>query len=373
MRGRARTAVELMLIALFVAAISLPLAGLLLPSTGAFGLSENRRPADFPTIDLASAGWKWSIASFPRRFERWWNDSFAFRFYLIRANSLVKLAIGSSPSPKATIGRDGWLFYAAERSTEYYRNATPFTERELARWRADLEERRSWLAQRGIRYLVVVAPNKETIYPDYMPDAIARVRRESRLDQLVAELRREPGIDLLDLRDALAQARRVQRVYHVTDTHWNDAGALTAKRAIVERLRDWFPDIDVSDAPGRFEVRRERGGDLARLIALDDRFVEDRVVFVAAGEAPKPARVLRASTSAELAVRECHACRGPVVMMNHDSFGEALAPLLQPHFPRLWLVAGAALDRPLIERERPHVVVQQFVERALMCQDLRSC
>jgi hypothetical protein len=372
MRRRARTAVELMLIAVFVAAISLPLGGLLLPSTGAFGLAENRRPADFPTIDLASAGWKWSIASFPRRFERWWNDSFAFRFYLIRANSLVKLAIGSSPSPKATIGRDGWLFYAAERSTEYYRNATPFTERELARWRADLEERRRWLAERGIRYLVVVAPNKETIYPEQMPEAITRLRRDSRLDQLLAELRRAPAVDVLDLREALVRARGTQRVYHVTDTHWNDAGALAAKRAIVERLRAWFPEMNAVETSGRFEVLRERGGDLARLIALEDRFREDRIVFVPAG-VPTPPQRLRSSTSADLVLRECGSCKGPVVVMQHDSFGEALAPLLQPHFPRLGLVGGAALDRALIERERPQVVIQEFVERALMCQDLRSC
>jgi hypothetical protein len=373
MRGRVRTFVERLLIAMFVAAIVLPLAGHLLPRAGAFASSENRRPADFPTIDLGGPGWRWSLASFPRRFERWWNDSFAFRFWLIRANSLAKLAIGSSPSPKAIVGRDGWLFYAAERSTDYYRNTSPFTARELARWRDDLAERKAWLAQRGIRYLVVVAPNKESIYPEYMPAALAPVQTGSRLDQLVAELAREPAIDVLDLRPALREARTSQRLYHVTDTHWNDAGAVVANRAILSRLRAWFPEIDPDGVAGRLDVQRGRGGDLARLIALDDRFLEDRIVFVSNAPPLPPPSTGRASTSADLVVRRCGECQGPVVVMNHDSFGEALAPLLQPHFPRLFLVAGTALDRPLIERERPRVVIQQFVERILMCADLRSC
>ena len=59
--------------------------------------------------------------------------------------------------------------------------------------------------------------------------------------------------------------------------------------------------------------------------------------------------------------------------MNHDSFNTNLAPLLAEQFSRVVLVDGTKLNQALIEREKPALVIQEFVERALMCPDLRGC
>ncbi len=367
-----RRITDIAVIALFLAAISLPLVGRLLPTEGAFALTENRRPAPLPTFKLWGPGWGFSIVSFPRRFERYWNDSFAFRWYLIRAHSLVKLALGVSPSPKALVGQDGYLFYAAEQSVDYFRAVKPFTAPELERWRGDLERRRAWLAERGIRYLAVVAPNKETIYPEFMPQALRPVRNESRLDQLLADLRANSTVDVLDLRPALREAKLGERIYHKTDTHWNDAGALIASREILAKLRVWYPEIDAAPAPGSLKVRVTPGGDLARMLALEDRFPEEWIDWV-------PAAGSRAATSRlddnlpDVSVMTCASCSGPGIVMNHDSFNINLAPILGQHLKRLVLVEGSKLATDVIERERPAIVIQQFVERALMCPDLRGC
>jgi hypothetical protein len=368
-----RKIAETLVIVLFLGIISLPLAGKLLPTEGAFALTENRRPAPLPTIRLAGPGWGYSIVSFPRRFERYWNDSFAFRWYLIRAHSLAKLALGVSPSPKALVGQNGYLFYAAEQSVDYFRNAKPFTAQELARWREDLEQRRDWLAERGIRYLVVVAPDKETIYPEFMPPALRPVRSESRLDQLLADLRLHSKVEVVDLRPALMRAKASGRVYHKTDTHWNDAGALVASREIIARLHTWFPAM--SDAPlqGSIRTRVTAGGDLARILALEDRFPEERIDWVPAGPARARPESSDAYASADVAVMECADCTGPHVVMNHDSFNTNMAPLLAEYFRRVVYVDGTKLDPAIVEREKPALVIQEFVERVLMCPDLRGC
>ena len=369
-----RQKLETCLIAMFVAVIGLPLAGKLLPVEGAFALTENRRPAALPTIQLGGPGWGYSMVSFPRRFERYWNDSFAFRWYLIRAHSLAKLALGVSPSPKALVGRDGYLFYAAEQSVDYFRGVKPFTPEDLARWREDLEARRTWLAERGIRYLVVVAPNKETIYPEYMPEALKPVRTESRLDQLLADLRlHHSEVHVVDLREPLRMAKRSERVYHKTDTHWNDAGALVASGEILSRVKIWFPEVDPTPAPGAVVKRSAPGGDLARILALEDRFPEERIDWVPSVPVRARQSQVSDSRSGDITAMECDGCIGPRVIMNQDSFNTNLAPLLAEHFSRIVLVDGSRLDRPLIEREKPQLVIQEFVERALMCPDLHGC
>jgi alginate O-acetyltransferase complex protein AlgJ len=369
----ARRVAEYITIVMFLCVISLPLLGKLLPTEGAFALTENRRPAPLPTIQLSGPGWGYTIVSFPRRFERYWNDSFAFRWYLIRAHSLVKLALGVSPSPKALVGQDGYLFYAAEQSVDYFRAVKPFTAPELARWREDLEEREAWLAERGIRYLVVVAPNKETIYPEFMPPELRPVRNYTRLDQLLADLRQHSNVPIIDLRPALWRAKSEARVYHKTDTHWNDAGALVASREILTRVRDWFPAVSIDPPPGSFKVELTAGGDLARILALEDRFREQRIEWVPS--APERAHKIGGDPtgSPDVTVMECNGCGELRVVMNQDSFNTNLAPFLADHFSRIVLVDGTKLNQTLIEREKPRLVIQEFVERILMCPDLHGC
>src|SRR5690606_26345033 len=104
---------------------------------------------------------------------------------------------------------------------EDYRCTDPFTREELDGWRRVLEERRDWLAARGIRYTLVFAPNAQTIYGEYLPQSMNRVRDESRLDQLIKHMRGPYGVEIIDLRAPLIAAKSQMRTYHRTDTHWN--------------------------------------------------------------------------------------------------------------------------------------------------------
>jgi hypothetical protein len=75
----------------------------------------------------------------------------------------------------------------------------------------------------------------------------------------------------------------------------------------------------------------------------------------------------------DVPIIECVGCTGPNVVMNHDSFNDNLAPFYEERFHRTALVEGSRFDRALTEHEQPDVVIQEFVERALMCPDLRRC
>jgi alginate O-acetyltransferase complex protein AlgJ len=364
--------IEGALIVCFLGIIGLPLIGRAVALEDALALTENRLPAPFPSVELRG----WSLVSFPRRFERYWNDNFVFRRVLIRWHSLLKIPLGVSPSAKTVLGHDGYLFYAGQQSIDYYRAVKPFTPAAVARWRQELETRRAWLAARGIRYLVVVAPNKETIYPEYMPEALTPVRKATRLDQFMEHVRASSTLDVLDLRESLRAAKPGARVYHRTDTHWNDAGAFVAYEQILARLHGWFPEMRATPAAVSWRTRVTAGGDLARLIALEDRFPEEQIELIPVGtrRANDVTRQRRPRGRAEeLVAMECPSCGGPRAVMFHDSFNTNLAPLLAEHFSRVVYSADSFFDRILIEDEDPDVVIQEFVERVLMCTDLRTC
>jgi len=88
---------DVILVAFFLIAITLPLVAKLVLPDRAVAASENRRLAKFPKLD-----WKGkALEAFPSAFEKYYNDQFGFRDQLIRWHHLVKLRVlGVSPSPR---------------------------------------------------------------------------------------------------------------------------------------------------------------------------------------------------------------------------------------------------------------------------------
>jgi hypothetical protein len=119
-----------------------------------------------------------------------------------------------------------------------------FSEDELKRCKEDLEHRRALWARNDTRYLFVVAPNKNTIYPEFLPDYIRAYRGRSRLQQLREYLRTTGSpVDILDLHAALLADKPKGDLYFRQDTHWNGRGYFTAYEAMCRVLSRWFPEI----------------------------------------------------------------------------------------------------------------------------------
>lgn len=346
---------------LFLLALATPLGSMILHLDRGPKLSENRHLAERPRLVLRPR----ELASFPGTFRYYFADHFGFRDTLIRLHGLLCLRLlGVLPNPDVTRGKEGWLFLANERSTDYYRHTELFTPAELERWRQVLEARRNWLAARGAAYLFVVAPNKETIYGEMMPELLTQVAPESRLDQLVTYLRGHSDVRLVDLRGVLTAAKGEERLYHKTDTHWNDRGAFRAYRAIMAAV-----PASVSGATAlpwdRFE-RTERdtdGMDLTRQIGIRDVFRERRLDLT-------PTRPLGLAAVDQDDVRPVAvSARGtdlPAVVVFRDSFFSSLLPWLAESFGiGLYLWQDEFAVEP-IDRIHPQVVIQEIVERKLM-------
>ena len=128
-----------------------------------------------------------------------------------------------------------------------------------------------WLAGRNCRFLFVLAPNKETIYPALLPAAAAPVRRPSIMDLLAADLARGPDSGFVDLRPVMRRAAAAAPLYFRTDTHWNALGALAAYQEVAARLRTWYPGMPVPSLSGYgISWREGAGGDLSRMMGMQD-------------------------------------------------------------------------------------------------------
>ncbi len=315
---------------------------------------------------LAEVDWK----KFPSRFETFFNDHLAARAALVAARSRVWLDwLHTSPTPRVWAGRDGWLFYNHHAEPNFYPPDDPALPTQFDAWAADLSARRARLAARGIPYLVVFAPNKQSVYPELLPRAVRSIRSAS-LDGLLVRCRRDPDLHILDLRGPLWAAKAQRQVYHRHDSHWNQEGAYVAYAETVRALAAWFPRLAPCPRE-RFTVdgRRRLVGDQARLLGLSDRFEEEPWLFPPdprprwlAEAVPTTAQSLPHVPTAVTVQDRSDLPRGLLLC---DSFGEFLSAWLPDHFARLVSLGTYDFDPELIARERPDVVIQLFAERQL--------
>ncbi|NRB28505.1 MAG: hypothetical protein HRU37_12600, partial [Roseibacillus sp.] len=217
-----------------------PMAGLIGGYHGDVAALEFREPALLPEIPRNGE----KLRAFPSEMDAFLEDHFGFRSQLLALNSRLHVAIGVSSLTRLMLGKEGWLFHRTpDRVLDQYRGIDRFSPTELERWVRTMERRQRWLAKRGIRMLITIAPTKHAIYPEYVPDWANVVNREGRYQQLVARLAMGSPLELVDLHAPLLEAKLEHRVYHRTDTHWNELGAHAAYATIVERVRESHPKV----------------------------------------------------------------------------------------------------------------------------------
>jgi alginate O-acetyltransferase complex protein AlgJ len=357
---------NIVLVTLFLAVISLPLAANLAGFDGADPGGENRELATFPTI-----GRSWSsIAGFGDGVSLWFEDHFGFRAALVRWYGESRLfLLGVSPSTAVVKGRNGWFFYGDDKSIEDYANDEPLSAEGMANWRAAVTRASDWLKGRGIAYVFTIAPDKHVVYPEEMPSSLARIRARSRTDQ-VYEALHGSGVASVDVRPALLDAKTDERIYQRTDTHWNDRGALLAYQQILDAVRAQVPSTPAAWTCAEFtaETRDVEALDLAGMMGLKRVLREQDLVLVPTR--PRLARVVEPAGAKPTAeegrlVTEIPGSRLPRALIFRDSFASRLVPFLSEHFSRAVYLWQNDFDANAVIKERPDVVIQEIVGRHL--------
>jgi len=319
---------------------------------------------------------KMKLANFPLAFERFYNDRLKARIDLISALSLLKYrAFGVSGASSVLVGKHGWMYFLEQDGLNVIRNRSVLTEEELASWAHSLQERQTWLNNRRIKFLFVIAPYKSSVYPEFVPAEFTQLHRESRADQLVAYLRRNTKVSVLDLRRDLIAAKPLAEVYFKTDTHWNRLGAFVGYRSIVAKLQEWFPQLkplELADLRALPNFRHE--GDLAILMGLGNRLSERYTEYVPArgfawklGAHPPPVQLNRPEDSLQPFASEVADASLPKAYILRDSFFCLPQPFISEHFRRAYFDWDLKYKfKPeLIEEEHPDVFIQEMVENHL--------
>lgn len=236
-------------------------------------LHENRELVKIPEYSANN----YFDPSFYSNIERYYNDHFIYRGVLVKAKSLIDYYVfNTSITSNVYIGAKEWL-YLREELPDYYKDGCRARNdmRELARQIYRMEK---FLEQKGKRFIFIVAPNKSTIYPEYVGLSHSySAGCRSKYEYLLDAFKEYPVKGFIRLDDTLLQAKKDKQIYYKDDTHWNVNGAEVASIKILKYLRPISWDKDLPEV----EVIKEyRAGDLANMMSINLRTKESVIKHI---------------------------------------------------------------------------------------------
>ena len=343
------------LIAVFLVMIILPLVSFIVPIDKTPYMLENRRLVQDPGFESVED----AVTNFPEKFEPYFNDQFGFRRLFVRVSNFLNSRFeGNIVSNLVLTGKQGWLY---RHMQYYYRHEFPMSKEDLEKAGNSLRSRQKWFADRGIKHLLVICPLKATIYPEYLPDNMHRPNGVSMIDQLVEYLEGDGSVNFLDLRPVLKEARKEREIYTPSDFHWNDYGALAAAEAVGERIKEWYPQVEVVDGKG-FHVSEEthHGGELAVGLGLSNVFQKKEVTFEPEIKNDRYFKYFH--NRGGLLISSNGKSSYPNIMFVHDSFGEKLRKFLSMMAAKSIFYWDVAPRKGLADAWKPDLVVEMYME-----------
>jgi hypothetical protein len=301
--------------------------------------------------------------------ESYFNDHFGFRKRLVRLNHHWKEQLfHEGGSSDVIVGREGWLFYAGMRMLEHCTHEAALTEQQLRDWCRLLEMRRDWLRARGIKYLFVVPPDKHTVYPEYLPAWIEISAKPTKIQQLIHYMKDRSTVEIADLSQALIEGKRIHVDYLKTDTHWNRFGGFIGYRALVEALARQIPGLEpLALDTYDWKPAPAKPGDTATVRGSSGSYTETAALQPTPRPNPNliydPARFPHHGPSETRSCFTLNEKASGKVLVFQDSFASSWYGFLDRHFREVVYVWRYDWDRPLIEREKPDLVIDEMLER----------
>lgn len=181
---------------------------------------------------------------------------------------LYKVYKVSRNKKEVIVGKDDFLFLGNNYAdvVDKTQGLYPYTPNEIDNWTNKLRKLQDWYEAHNIKFVLVIAPNKHTVYKDRLPDDVQYKTDGTLTDEIVRDAAKK-RVHVLDLRQVLIQNKNDRTLYMRTDTHWNVAGAAIGYDATIAYIADTFkvalrkPDYTVSN-------KYTGGGDLASLLKI---------------------------------------------------------------------------------------------------------
>lgn len=337
------------------ALLALPTLSLPFALNHADDTAENRVLSSFPS-------WKDENGDINQAFltelTTWYGEHFGLRDEMVTAyGMLTREALNTSANDDVICGKENWLFYG-ETLPDIIAVDT-LCDTEIRHIVQTLSMLQHYAESKGAKLIFTSAPNKASIYPQYLPDRYLPRDAANNCELLYAALQAE-NVSFCDLHTVL-QARAAKdpaQLYHKLDSHWNGYGAMVAFAALTEQIghgNGGFPAMNCSAV-------RDFDGDLWKMLSPGTENLDWDIVY----DIPQSYVYLGRYRSVDDLTIQTTCTEGDgSLLMFRDSFGRALIPLFSQVYQNATYIRDNRVPIDLLETTQIDTVIYELVERNL--------
>ncbi len=264
--------------------------------------------------------------------------------------------------PKEVIfGKNGWMFFQSGNIIERHRGILKLTDKQIETFLNIQKERKEWFLSQGIEYFLVIAPNKESIYPEYLPKWATKVD-EKDLDNLIRKLKFEAKINVIDA-SFLINLKSKYPMYLPSESHWTDIAAFFVYQELMNEIKKKIANFP---SPFKFEDMKiipdyRNGGDLAIYLGLLEKmYISNPLVRL---KDEKNFKIVLSNGRDHTYLNNTYKDFNIVVFA--DSFGGNWTHYMPEHFNIVRWSQTYGVDIEDIENYKPKIVISQYAERQL--------
>lgn len=321
---------------------------------------DNREKATRPDFSLEGYG------TYTSDFTDYFNDNLPFRNSLITLNSELDYYCFKKTSIKnVVIGKNNWLFYCNENDGDpiaSYRGENLYTENELFEIAQNCIKQRDILKSMGKEFVIFIAPNKERVYPEFMPEKYGEPASNYRVLQIVNYLKDNTDLRIVYPYEELMDAKNKinENIWYKTDTHWNYVGGYIGASALLDELGIFMPKIESKDIC--ITSRGESFGDLASMLSMRKQFESVDTEYEVTGYDLHNRQDIEWNFNEMVRYRATGADPRSIYVIR-DSFSTHMAPYIGSQFANSYLRNKSTYTYDDLMECNPDIVVYEIVER----------
>lgn len=278
-------------------------------------------------------------------------DHFALRPELITMhNHILSNVFHTSLSDDVILGKQGWLFYKRTEDNYYGRNL--ISDEDINNIAHTIKMMQQYVESQNAQFLFFIAPNKNSLYGQYMPHQ-QKLSEQSNAKKLLEALKNE-NVNTIDFFELFGQQQQI--LYHKLDSHWNNKGAALASDTILKELNVFYESwYDME-----YDIQQSHKGDLYEMLYPSGKKLDEQIIFhkqfnfVPDNEIHAPDDIQIDTTNTQ---------KEHSLLMFRDSFGNALYPFLADNFGHSRFSRKVPYPLTMMEEVNADVVIVEIVER----------
>lgn len=326
----------------------LPFAGMLFAKTET--TSENKKLSEWPVLKNEDG----INTKYMEEAGAYFLDHFAFKEKLAGANAIIQAKLFNvSAEDDVIMGSNGWLYYTATLDDFQHNNSV--SERQLFSMAHNMKLMQEYTELLGKQFIFTIAPNKNSLYGENMPDSYKYVVSEKSDAKRFIPYLEDEAVNYIDLYSLFSEKDEV--LYYRQDSHWTEKGAVLVYNELLDKAGvEHYRYDDVTP-----EVSYDYVGDLASMLYASSAKGEEKLTYINENKYS----YVTGENVEDMLINTYNSSGRGSLLMYRDSFGNSLLPYFANEYENAQFSKIVPYPMTDIVTAAPDLVIVEKVERHL--------